>query len=38
MNPLGFIDLVIGDVPEGVGVPMVSYSRVDILEWNAKVP
>ncbi len=32
------IDLVIGDVPGGVGVPMVFQFRADIQKWNAKVP
>jgi hypothetical protein len=38
VNPLGLIDLVIGDILGGVGVPMVSRSKTDIPKWNAKVP
>jgi hypothetical protein len=33
----GLVDLVIGNVPGGVGVPMVFQSGVDIPKWNAKV-
>jgi hypothetical protein len=38
MNPQGLVDLMIGDMLGGVGVPMVSHSRVNIPKWNAKVP
>jgi hypothetical protein len=38
MNPPRLIDLVIGDVPGVVGVPMVFQFRADIQKWNAKVP
>jgi hypothetical protein len=38
VNPLRFVDLVIGDIPKEVGVPIVFHSKIEILEWNAKVP
>jgi hypothetical protein len=38
LNPSGLIDLVIGDMLEGVGVPMVFQSGADIHKWNAKAP
>jgi hypothetical protein len=37
MNPPRLIDLVIGDVPRCVGVPMVSQFKFDIPKWNANV-
>jgi hypothetical protein len=37
VNPQGCVDLVIGDVPRGVGVPMVSKFGTDIRKWNSKV-
>jgi hypothetical protein len=37
VNPQRLIDLVIGDMLGGVGVPMVSQFGANILKWNAKV-
>lgn len=38
MNPQGLVDLMIGNVLGGVGVPMVFHFATNIPKWNAKVP
>jgi hypothetical protein len=37
VNPQGLVDLVTGDMPGGVGVPMVSQFGANIPNWNANV-
>ncbi len=37
MNPKGLVNLMIGDMLGGVGVPMVFHSGVNIPKWNANV-
>jgi hypothetical protein len=38
MNPLGLVDIFVGNILGDVGVPMVSKFGTDIPKWNAKVP
>jgi hypothetical protein len=38
VNPHGLVDLVIGNMPRGVGVPMVFQFGAEIPKWNAKFP